>query len=52
MEDFISKICGCSFGDNGNLCSFIVKLEDIIDCRNNCVEFNLIEFDLVILGMI
>lgn len=52
VEDFISKTCGCSLGDNGNPCSSTVKLEDIIDCRNNCAELNSTELDLVILGMI
>lgn len=52
MEVFIRKICGCIFGDEEKLCSLIFYLEDIIDCRNNCAEFELFELDLVILGIV
>ncbi|KAL9970472.1 hypothetical protein ACROYT_G022850 [Oculina patagonica] len=51
VEAFVSKTCGCTLGD-GKPCSSTVRLENIIDCRNNCAELNSTELDLVILGMI
>ena len=51
-EAFVGKPCGCTHGDKGTSCSSTIRLEDIINCRNNCAELSSTELDLVILGMI
>ena len=48
----MSKTCGCTYGKEEAPCSSTIKLEDIIDCRNNCAELTSAELDLVILGTI
>ena len=37
VEGFIRESCHCTQGDQGKSCSSTIKVEDIIDCRNNCL---------------
>ena len=48
MEAFICKTCECTLGDEEKPCSSFLQLEDITDCRNNCVELDSSELYLVI----
>ena len=52
VEAFVSKTCGCTYGKEEAPRSSTIKLEDIIDCRNNCAELTSAELNLVILGTI
>jgi len=52
VEKFYEETCRCKLAANEKPCSTMLKIDDFVDCRNNCSELSSTELDLVILGAI
>ena len=52
VEKFYEETCHCKLAADEKPCSTMLKIDDLVDCRNNCSELSSTELDLVILGAI
>ena len=52
VEKFYKETCHCKLAAEEKSCSTTLKIDDFVDCRNNCSELSSTELDLVILGAI
>ena len=52
VEKFYEEMCQCKLAADEKPCSTTLKIDDFVDCRNNCSELSSTELDLVILGAI
>ena len=52
VEKFYEEACQCKLAADEKPCSTTLKIDDFVDCRNNCSELSSTELDLVILGAI
>ena len=50
--DVRSYDCNCQFGAGKKACSSLLRYEDVMDYRGNCLELSRAELDMVILGQI
>jgi len=52
VEKFYAETCQGNLAADKKPCSTMLKIDDFVDCRNNCSELLSTELDLVILGAI
>lgn len=52
VEKFYQEMWQCKLATDEKPCSTTLKIDDFVDCRNNCSELSSTELDLVILGAI
>ena len=52
VEKFYEETCQCKLAADEKPCSTTLKIDDFVDCRNNCSELSSTKLDLVILGAI
>ena len=52
VEKFYEETCQCKLAADEKPCGTTLKIDDFVDCRNNCSELSSTELDLVILGAI
>ena len=52
VEKFYEETCQCKLAADEKPCSRTLKIDDFVDCTNNCSELSSTELDLVILGAI
>lgn len=52
VEKFYEEKCHCKLAADEKPCSTTLKVDEFVDCRNNCSELSSTELDLVILGAI
>ena len=50
VEKFYEETCHCKLAADEKPCSTTLKIDDFVDCRNNCSELSSTELYLVILG--
>jgi len=52
VEKFYEETCQCKLAAEEKPCGKTLKIDDFVDCRNNCSKLSSTELDLVILGAI
>lgn len=52
VEKFYEETWQCKLAADDKPCSTTLKIDDFVDCRNNCRELSSTKLDLVILGAI